>query len=39
MCGQIGGMVNEIRPCSEIIKSMFDGAEKLLKNRYSEICE
>ena len=39
MCGQIGGMVNEIRPCAEIIRSMFDGAEKLLKNRYSEICE
>ena len=39
MCGQIGGMVNKIRPCAEIIQSMFDGAEKLLKNRYSEICE
>ncbi len=39
MCGQIGGMVNEIRPCAEIIRSMFDGAKDLLKNKYKSLYE
>lgn len=31
LAGQISGLVNETKPCAEIIKSMCDGAEKLLK--------
>lgn len=30
LCGAIAGLVNEIKPCSEIIKEMFEQAEKLL---------
>ena len=33
MCGQIGGMVNEIRPCKEVITSMFAQADELLHHR------
>ncbi len=31
MCGAIAGMVNEVKPCKEIIEEMFASAEKLLK--------
>ena len=31
MCGSIAGMVNEVKPCKEIIEEMFASAEKLLK--------
>lgn len=31
LCGAIAGMVNEIRPCKDIIETMFTQAEKLLK--------
>lgn len=31
LCGAIAGMVNEIKPCREIIEEMFAQAEKLLK--------
>jgi enoyl-[acyl-carrier protein] reductase II len=31
LCGAIAGMINEIKPCSEIVKEMFEQAEKLLK--------
>jgi enoyl-[acyl-carrier protein] reductase II len=37
MCGQIGGMVNELRPCKTIIETMFAQAEDLLKNRYKDL--
>lgn len=30
LCGAIAGMINEIKPCKEIIEEMFDMAEKLL---------
>lgn len=32
MAGQIAGMVNEIKPCKEIIEEMFAQAEDLIKN-------
>ncbi len=31
MAGSIAGMVNEIKPCKQIIEEMFAGADKLLK--------
>lgn len=31
LCGAIAGMINEVKPCSEIIKEMFEQTEKLLK--------
>jgi len=31
LCGAIAGMVNEIKPCRDIIEEMFSQAEKLLK--------
>ena len=31
LCGLIAGMINEIKPCNEIITEMFAQAEKLLK--------
>jgi enoyl-[acyl-carrier protein] reductase II len=31
LCGAIAGMVNEVKPCADIIKEMFEQAEKLLK--------
>lgn len=31
LCGAIAGMVTEIKPCAEIIKEMFEQAERLLK--------
>ena len=30
LCGAIAGMVNEIRPCKDIVETMFSQAEKLL---------
>ncbi len=30
LCGAIAGMINEVKPCKDIIKEMFDMAEKLL---------
>lgn len=30
LCGAIAGMINDIKPCSEIVKEMFEQAEKLL---------
>ena len=30
LCGAIAGMINEIKPCSEIVKEMFAVADKLL---------
>ena len=30
LCGAIAGMINEVKPCKEIIEEMFDMAEKLL---------
>lgn len=30
LCGAIAGMINEVKTCEEIIKEMFEGAEKLL---------
>lgn len=32
MAGQIAGLVNEIKPCKEIIEEMFGEAENLMKN-------
>ncbi len=32
MCGQIAGMVNEVRPVKEIIETMFAQAEEILQN-------
>jgi enoyl-[acyl-carrier protein] reductase II len=37
MAGQIAGMVNEIRPVKDIIETMMNDANKLLKNA-KEIC-
>lgn len=31
LCGAIAGMITEVKPCTDIIKEMFDQAEKLLK--------
>ncbi len=31
LCGAIAGMVNDVKPCAEIIKEMAEQAEKLLK--------
>lgn len=31
LCGAIAGMITEVKPCADIIKEMFDQAEKLLK--------
>ncbi len=31
LCGAIAGMVNDIRPCADIVKEINSGAEKLLK--------
>lgn len=31
LCGAIAGMIKEVKPCADIIKEMFDQAEKLLK--------
>ena len=31
LCGAISGMINDIKPCAEIVKEINDGAEKLLK--------
>ena len=30
LCGAIAGMINEIKPCADIVKEINDGAEKLL---------
>ncbi len=30
LCGAIAGLIKEVKPCSEIIKEMFEQAEKLL---------
>ena len=37
MCGQIGGMVNEIRPCKEVIETMFKEADELLHHKYESL--
>ncbi len=34
LCGQIAGMLKELRPCEDILKSMTAEAEELLKNAY-----
>lgn len=31
LCGLIAGMINEVKPCSEIVKEIMEQAEKLLK--------
>lgn len=31
LCGAIAGMINDIKPCADIIREINDGAEKLLK--------
>ena len=31
LCGAIAGMITDVKPCTDIIKEMFDQAEKLLK--------
>lgn len=31
LCGAIAGMITEVKPCAEIIKEMFEQAERLLK--------
>lgn len=33
LCGLIAGMVNDIKPCSEIVKSMMEDAEKLMNSK------
>ncbi len=30
LCGAIAGMINEVKPCADIVKEINDGAEKLL---------
>ena len=30
LCGLIAGMVNDVKPCKEIVEEMFAEAEKLL---------
>ena len=30
LCGAIAGMINDVKPCKEIIEEMFSEAEKLL---------
>ena len=37
MCGQIGGMLNEIRPCKEVIETMFKEADELLHHKYESL--
>ena len=32
MCGQIAGMIKEIRPCKEIIETIVSDAQKALEN-------
>ena len=32
MCGQIAGMINEIRPCKDIIETIVANAQKVLEN-------
>lgn len=32
MCGQIAGMIKEIRPCKEIIETIVSDAQKVLEN-------
>ena len=34
LCGQIAGMLKELHPCEEVLKSMTAEAEELLKNAY-----
>ena len=34
MSGQIAGMLRELRPCEDILRSMTAEAEELLKNAY-----
>ncbi|MBR3281674.1 MAG: enoyl-[Ruminococcus sp.] len=31
LCGAIAGMINDIKPCADIVREINDGAEKLLK--------
>ena len=31
LCGAIAGMINDIKPCADIVREIHDGAEKLLK--------
>ena len=31
LCGAIAGMITDVKPCADIIKEMFNQAEKLLK--------
>ena len=31
LCGEIAGMINDIKPCADIVREINDGAEKLLK--------
>jgi len=31
LCGAIAGMINDIKPCAEIVREINEGAEKLLK--------
>lgn len=31
LCGAIAGMINDVKPCADIVKDMFSQAEKLLK--------
>ncbi|NLZ46510.1 MAG: enoyl-[acyl-carrier-protein] reductase FabK [Clostridiales bacterium] len=33
LCGAIAGLINEIKPCKQIVEEMFEQAEKLLPNK------
>ena len=35
MCGQIAGLVKEIRPCAAILKDIFEQGEEVMKSRLS----
>ena len=32
LCGAIAGMINDIKPCKDIIEEMMSQAEKLMRN-------
>lgn len=31
LCGAIAGMINDVKPCAEIVREIMEQAEKLLK--------
>ena len=38
MAGQIAGLVSKPQTCEEIVKDLIDGAEAVLKDRFSEFA-